>query len=299
MRLSLNTSTIKPQPLLDKIRLAAEAGFEGIELWITEIYEFIGRGGEVRDVENALADCGLAVPCCIALRHWADFDGREHDLALDEARRRMDLAARLGAPYIVATPPLDKPGTDGLAERYRELLAIGRAAGVKPTFEYISFFASAYSLPQAWDIVQAAGDADATLILDAFHTWNSGSPQDLIRQIPAGKISHYHIDDAAPGKPPRTQTDPDRTMPGDGPINLRHEVGLLREIGYQGWVSLELFNADLWAKDPREVLKAGIDRLREIVALRSCSLQLRPPSLEKDIFYFSEISFLHIAVRSL
>ncbi len=40
----LNTSTIKPQPLLEKIRIAAEAGFAGVELWLNDIYEYVGRG---------------------------------------------------------------------------------------------------------------------------------------------------------------------------------------------------------------------------------------------------------------
>ena len=69
----LNTSTIKPQPLLKKIELAANAGFAGIELWINDVYDFIGRGGEVADVEKALADHGLFV--IIAIRHgetWTD-----------------------------------------------------------------------------------------------------------------------------------------------------------------------------------------------------------------------------------
>ena len=44
----LNTSTIKPQPLLRKIKLVAEAGFEGIELWINDIYDFIGRGARLQ-----------------------------------------------------------------------------------------------------------------------------------------------------------------------------------------------------------------------------------------------------------
>ena len=46
MRLSLNASTIKPTPLLEKIRVTGEAGYKGIELWAVEIYEYIGRGGE-------------------------------------------------------------------------------------------------------------------------------------------------------------------------------------------------------------------------------------------------------------
>ena len=91
MKLSLNASTIKPTPLLDKIRVAGEAGYDGIELWATEIYEHVGRGGEVSDVEKALADQGLEVPCFIAVRNWGETSDWEYKLALDEARRRFEL----------------------------------------------------------------------------------------------------------------------------------------------------------------------------------------------------------------
>jgi sugar phosphate isomerase/epimerase len=39
----------------------------------------------------------------------------------------------------------------------------------------------------------------------------------------------------------------------------------LREIGYRGPLSLELFNKALWAKDPLEVAKVGIERLKSLV----------------------------------
>ena len=55
----LNTSTIKPQPVLEKIRLAGEAGFAGVELWINDIYEHVGRGGDVSDIEKALDETAL------------------------------------------------------------------------------------------------------------------------------------------------------------------------------------------------------------------------------------------------
>ena len=51
----LNTSTIKPQSLMDKIRLVGEAGYDGIELWLNDVWEFVARGGEVSDIEKALA----------------------------------------------------------------------------------------------------------------------------------------------------------------------------------------------------------------------------------------------------
>jgi sugar phosphate isomerase/epimerase len=153
-----------------------------------------------------------------------------------------------------------------LPERYADLLEIGRQAGIKPTFEYISFFKSIHKLSQAWDIVQKTNDPDATLILDAFHNWNSGSTMDELRAIPVEKISHYHIDDAHPDKPALTQTDPDRVMIGDGVIDLKAEIQILREKGYQGAMSLELFNQDLWAKDPKEVIKVGLERMKELLS---------------------------------
>ena len=67
----LNTSTIKTTGILEKIRVTSEAGFDAIELWINDIYEYIGRGGEVRDIESALGDHGLTVPCMIALHVYA------------------------------------------------------------------------------------------------------------------------------------------------------------------------------------------------------------------------------------
>jgi sugar phosphate isomerase/epimerase len=261
----LNTSTIKPQPLLEKIRLVADAGFRGVELWINDIYEYIGQGGEVRDVEKALSDYGLIVPCTIAVRNWGEASELEYHLALDEAKRRLELASRLGSPYLVATPPREPCDTAQLTARYKDLLELGRSAGCKPTFEYISFFGSAFKLSHAWEVVQQVDDADATLIYDSFHTWNSDSSLAELRQIPANRISHWHIDDAHPEMAATTQTDPNRVMPGDGQIDLAAEIAIMREIGYSGTVSLELFNRELWDQDPVDVLRIGYDRMQQLL----------------------------------
>ncbi len=262
----LNTSTIKTTPLLEKIRVTAEAGFDAIELWINDIYEYIGQGGEVCDVESALRDCNLSIPCMIALRGWGEAVGQEYRLMLEEARRRMELAARFSSPYIVATPPREPCDLQQLTDRYGDLLEIGREVGVKPTFEYISFFQGAQTLDTAWQVVQQVGDDDATLIADAFHTWNSHSTTDLLRHIPGDRISHYHIDDGNPNVARYQQTDPDRVMISAGVIDLRAEIEMLREIGYKGMISLELFNQQLWQQDPLEVARLGKEKLDAILA---------------------------------
>jgi sugar phosphate isomerase/epimerase len=260
----LNTSTIRPTPLLEKIRLAGKHGFGGIEPWINEVYEYVGQGGEVSDVTKAIVDAGLVVPCTIALRGWGEASDLEYPLMLEEAKRRMELAARLGARYIVATPPRAACDLDQIARRYRDLLGIGREIGVKPTMEYIGFFESVFRVDQAWRIVTAADHPDATIILDAFHNFRGGSTQSHLDAIEGRLIAHYHFDDA-PAEPPREQqSDPDRVMPGDGILNLKAELAYLRKKGYGGAISLELFNRSLWDRDPDEVVKLGIERLRAL-----------------------------------
>ena len=53
-------------------------------------------------------------------------------------------------------------------------------------------------------LAHCAGDRRPrfSIILDAFHNWNSNSTLADLRAIPLEQISHYHIDDAHPDIPP-------------------------------------------------------------------------------------------------
>jgi sugar phosphate isomerase/epimerase len=261
----LNTSTIQPVPLLEKIRLAGKHGFAAIELWLNDVFAYLEAGGPLSDVIKAVADAGLYVPCMIAMKGWGDASNAEYPTALEECRRRMDLAARLGARYVVATPPRGKADLAVVSQRYRDLLAIGREIGVQPAMEYLGFCESVYRVDQAWQIVQEAETPEATLVLDAFHTFRGGSSQDDVEKIPISRIANYHLDDA-PATPPREQQmDPDRVLPGEGILDLGREMRWLRDHGYTGTISLELFNPTLWSQSPDDVLQRGMQWMRELL----------------------------------
>ena len=55
-------------------------------------------------------------------------------------------------------------------------------------------------------------------------------------------------------------------MLGEGQIDLAGELAVLREIGYDKTMSLELFNEDLWAKDPLDVISIGLERMKALWA---------------------------------
>jgi 4-hydroxyphenylpyruvate dioxygenase len=56
-------------------------------------------------------------------------------------------------------------------------------------------------------------------------------------------------------------------LPGDGDFQLAPILDRLRAIGYDGWVSLELFNPTLWGAKPVQVAEVGFTALRKLLGL--------------------------------
>jgi sugar phosphate isomerase/epimerase len=258
----LNTSTIRPTPLLDKVRIAGQAGYTAIEPWNVEVDDHLARGGSMSELKSALANAGLKVVSMIALGGWITAEGDEYARVLDECRRRMDQAAALGSPYIVASPPDEFVDLGHAARRYAELLRLGREAGVKPSMEFLGFVAGIKDVASAKAIADGTNDPDATVVADVFHMIRGGGSVDDLLKLDRAKLANFHVNDVPATPDPLTQTDADRVMPGDGIADLPRVFANLRAIGYEGPLSLELFNPSLWEADPLDVARRGLDRVR-------------------------------------
>jgi len=261
----LNTSTIRPTPLLDKIRVAGQAGYQAIEPWNDEVTDYLNAGGTLNDLRHALADAGLKVVSVIALHSWVTSEGDEYRKVLDDCRRRMDQAAALGSPYIVASPPMEVVDLGRAAERFGELVRLGRAAGVAPSMEFLGFVDGIKSVASAWEVASKCGEPDTTVVADVFHMIRGGGSVDDLLTLSGDRVACFHINDLPATPDPLTQTDADRVMVGEGIADLPRVIANLRTIGYRGPLSLELFNPALWERDPAEVVRIGLDRVKALV----------------------------------
>jgi sugar phosphate isomerase/epimerase len=261
----LNSSTIRPTPLLEKIRVAGQAGYEALEPWNDEITEYLSGGGTMAELKSALADAGLTVVSVIALHGWITAEGDELARVMDDCRRRMEQAAALGSPYIVASPPREVVDLGRAAARYADLLRLGREVGVKPAMEFLGFVDGIKDVASARAIVTGSLDPDATVVADVFHMMRGGGSINDLLTLPGDRLAIFHINDLPSSPPPRAQTDADRVMLGEGIADLPRVIAHLQTIGYRGPLSLELFNPTLWAQDPLEVARRGIDRMRALV----------------------------------
>jgi 2-keto-myo-inositol isomerase len=253
---------------MDKIAFAAAAGFSAVELWNDDLIAFEAQGGSLREVNRRLTDANLKVPSVIALSGWMQNGDRQKWPALPELRRRMEQAAFLGAPHIVASPIPDSATVDigQAAASYHELLELGEEIGVSPSMGFLGFFRNVYQLEQAVAIARQANHPAASIVLDPFHLYRGGSGFGGIKNLGDTRISICHFNDSPAAPPQFEQLDADRVYPGDGILPLDRFLLDLASLGYNGCLSVELFNPTYWHFDLREVAQTAYEKAASIVA---------------------------------
>jgi sugar phosphate isomerase/epimerase len=74
----------------------------------------------------------------------------------------------------------------------------------------------------------------------------------------------FHMNDY-PAEPSRQQIgDGDRVYPGDGVAPLAEIMQTLRRIGFDGYLSIELFNRNYWQQDPLEVARLALSKMQAV-----------------------------------
>jgi sugar phosphate isomerase/epimerase len=268
---SLNTSTIRGQNLsiVDEVGIAAKAGYHAIEPWINELERHVETGGNLRDLGRRITDAGLRVESSIGFPEWVVDDESRRRKGLEAARRAMDMVRQIGgrrlaAPPVGATNQKDLPPMRA-AERYRALLEIGIQIGVVPQVEVWGFSRSLSRLGECAMIAIESGHSQACVLADVYHLHKGGSGFTGLKLLSSAAMQVFHMNDY-PATPGRADiTDAHRVYPGDGVAPLPAMLRDLRRIGFQGILSLELFNREYWKQDALAVARTGLEKMRAVV----------------------------------
>lgn len=268
----LNTSTIRGQKLslVEMIDLAAEVGYGGLEPWISDIDAHVAAGGSLADLAARLRDRGLKVESAIAFPEWIVDDPDRRRKGLDEARRAMEMVRKIGGTRLAAPPAgaTDQGDLDPrvIAERYRALLEIGDQMEVVPQLELWGFSRCLSRLGAVVHVAIESGHPRACVLADVYHLYKGGNEIAGLHLLGPRSMFVLHMNDY-PAAPPRSEiNDAQRVFPGDGVAPLPEILRTLRAIGFQGMLSLELFNREYWERDPRDVLATGLRAMKLAVA---------------------------------
>ena len=270
--ISLNTSTLRGHklPIRKTIEIAAKAGYRGIEPWPNEIDDFLRSGGKLRDLDKELRDNGLRVTGAIAFFEWMVSDGTRRARGLEGAKRFMEKLAAIRATHVAAPP--SGPGDDvdnvellAAAERYRALLEVSEEFGVVPAVEVWGFRKNLNRLGEALLVAVEAQHPKACVLPDVYHLYKGGSGLSGIRFLRGDALGGFHLNDY-PDIPLDRIHDRDRVYPGDGVAPLGQFFRDLRDTGYRGPLSIELFNPEYWKQDPMLVAQTALDKTKAVMA---------------------------------
>lgn len=260
MRLGFHGATTKTSDLQTDIAATAQAGFTALELWASKIDTYL-EDHSMADFKALLADNGVAAMSINSLE-FISFRGDEYPQIKARLRELCEMAQAVNCPTIIVVPsptPSYQTTWEEIVEEHvnvlRDLGDIAAEYGVKLSFELLGFGWCSVRTPRgAWEIVQKAGRDNVGLVVDCAHLWGGGGLFDEISQVDPSRIFTFHLDDLE-DLPKEAITDAQRIMPGQGVIPLGAICQRLKDAGFDGDCSVELFRPEYWEWNPMEVAK--------------------------------------------
>jgi 2-keto-myo-inositol isomerase len=256
MKTCFNTITAGLDRQLEDILDACGAvGFDGVELDLRHIEPALERMS-LDDLKGRLVSLKLA-PVSVMAFSLAPFEpGTE---AYDRYRRGGEVAKALGAPMLltycaeVIPEGMDKKAALDAAAIHAARLA-DAVAPVAVTLEPIGRTALMGGPREALEIAKRSGRGNVGVMLDTFHYHRSAVSDADILAIPRDKLLIVHVNDSE-DRPVEELRDGHRLHVGHGILPLDRYMRLLKQIGYDGYLSVEIFREEYWAQPVDQVVR--------------------------------------------
>jgi sugar phosphate isomerase/epimerase len=203
------------------VALAAEAGFNAACVRLSPTmagekqHPMIGDTPMMRETLHRLADTGLRILDIEAI--WLNPEIEPASFV-----GVFEAASRLGAVGIQLVG--NDPDVGRATDNFARLCELAKPCGLTIDLEYMVFNAIG-SLERTREIVEAAGQPNGGILLDALHFFRAGTSLDAIGALDPRCLHYFQLCDAR-GERPKTreallhEARYDRQLPGTGEIDL-------------------------------------------------------------------------------
>ncbi|BBZ26062.1 4-hydroxyphenylpyruvate dioxygenase [Mycolicibacterium madagascariense] len=274
MKTSIATVSISGS-LVEKLHACAAAGFDGVEIFEPDLIASDHSPEEIRALAERL---GLSLDLYQPLRDVEGVDEATFAENLRRAAATFATARRLGISTVlvcsnVATATVDSDAHS--AAQLRRLGDVAREHGVRIAFEALAWGRFVDDYRRAWRIVELADHPAVGVCLDSFHVLSRGHDPAAIEDIPGDKIFYLQLADApALSMDVLSWSRHHRLFPGEGDFDLATFVAHVLATGYDGPLSLEVFNDTFRQTDPD---RTAVHALRSLVWLHGNVTDAKPP----------------------
>lgn len=297
MKTSIATVSISGD-LSEKLVAIAAAGFDGIEIFENDLLAF---DRSPREIAAMARDSGLEITL---FQPFRDFEGLPEPLrgrAFDRAEHKFDLMEELGAPLMLVCSSVSDAALGGIDRTVADFRELGERAarrGLKVGYEALAWGKHINDHRDAWEVVRRVDHPNVGIILDSFHTLARKIDVASIRSIPKDKIFIVQLADA-----PLINMDllywsrHFRNMPGEGDLPVKDFLAAVTATGYDGFLSLEIFNdqfrggsAGAISADGHRSLIYLVDQVRNENPSLQINAPAMPPRIEVEGIEFVEFA---------
>jgi sugar phosphate isomerase/epimerase len=279
MQLAFSTNAYLKYPFAEAVRRIAAIGYAGIEImadvphaWPACLLEEQKQG-----IREALKKHRLAISNINAFMmnaisdprqkywhpSWIEPDRHYRQVRIDHTKRALSLAKEIGAPCITTEPggPVEKGGSWSAAlKMFVEML--------KPVAEHAEKEGILLLIEPEPDLLIETADQflqfrhliDSPAVglnFDVGHMYCVGDdPAPTIHRL-APHIRHFHLEDIAATRVHH------HLVPGEGAIDFSAVFQAIRAIGYNDWVTIELYP---YVDDPDAAARTAFERVNAILA---------------------------------
>ena len=280
MKLAFSTNAYLKFSFAEAVHRLAAIGYVGVEIMadVPHAWPACLLEGQKQSIRDALARHKLAISNINAFMmnaisdprqrywhpSWIEPDRHYRRIRIDHTIRALTLARELGTPCITTEPggPVEPGGSWSAALRLF-------VEGLKPVAEHAEKEGVLLLIePEPGLLVETADqflelmqhiDSPAVgLNFDIGHSYCVGDePAPTIQRL-AQYIRHFHLEDIAASRVHH------HLIPGEGAIDFKATLAAIRAIGYDGWITIELYP---YVDDPDAAARLALKRIGTLATL--------------------------------
>lgn len=251
----------------------AAGACRAMEIWLGKLETYL-EGHSLDEVRRLLEQHEMAAPAACFQGGLLTSQGEARREHWDHFSRRLAMLKTLGVRTLVVAGdivgPLEQQDLDRVQASLAQAAVRAGEQGLRLALEFQASASFGNNLQTAAALVAETGSPHLGLCFDAFHYYTGPSKTEDLAYLTAQNLFHVQLCDLA-GTPRELAADADRVLPGDGDFQLAPIFDALRAIDYQGYVSLELMNPQIWRVPARQLGEVGMTALRKLLGQASMS----------------------------
>jgi 4-hydroxyphenylpyruvate dioxygenase len=271
MKACISEATTLSSTFAQDVHGYADAGCPAMEVWLTKLETHLETHSAAQ-TRQLLADRQMTLAAASYQGGLLLSQGEQRKAHFDHFKRRLDLCQAFGIGTLLVAAdfeersgaPPDRTGLERAVVSLKQAAQWAAAFEVRLALEFRGRASFCASLDTALALAAHCGEPNVGVALDVFHYYTGPSKFEDLGLLTRDNLALVQVSDLA-GVPRELATDADRIFPGEGDFRLVPMIGRLREIGYDGWVSLELFNPTLWQAPVAQVAELGFAAVERLL----------------------------------